>query len=129
MISVRCGGEEEFEPLTPDSKLAALPEISIQSAIFPCVTGEAKKRCLLAPGLKLPPCQLNQVRHHHVLGHGLAVQAIRACGRSGTKIGPAEHLISTAPIIETPENIKGRRERYAGVQCGLHDRDGGGQVH
>jgi hypothetical protein len=25
---------------------------------------------LLAPGLKLPPGQLNQVRHHHVLGHG-----------------------------------------------------------
>ncbi len=31
-----------------------------------------------APGLKFPPGQLNQVGHHHVLGHGLAVQAIRA---------------------------------------------------
>ena len=64
------------------------------------------KNGLLAPGLKLPPGQLNQVRHHHVLGHGLAVQAIRAKGRPGTKVGPAEHLISTAPIIETAENIK-----------------------
>ena len=61
---------------------------------------------LLAPGLQLPPGQLNQVRHHAVLGHGLAVQAIRAQGRSGTKVGPAEQIISTAPIIETPENIR-----------------------
>jgi beta-glucosidase len=29
---------------------------------------------LLAPGLKLPPSQLNQVRHHALLAHGLAVQ-------------------------------------------------------
>jgi beta-glucosidase len=33
---------------------------------------------LLAPGLKLPPARPNQVRHHAVLAHGLAVQAIRA---------------------------------------------------
>ena len=58
-----------------------------------------------APGVKLPPSQLNQVRHHHVLGHGLAVQAIRARARPGTKVGPAEQVIITAPIIETPENI------------------------
>jgi beta-glucosidase len=60
---------------------------------------------LLAPGLTLPAGQLNQVRHHAVLGHGLAVQAIRAQARSGTKVGPAEQIIGTAPIIETPENI------------------------
>src|SRR5205085_6944776 len=33
-----------------------------------------------APGLKLPPAELNQVRHHVALAHGLAVQAIRAHG-------------------------------------------------
>jgi len=59
-----------------------------------------------APGLKLPPHLLSQVRHHHVLGHGLAVQAIRAQGSRGTKVGPAEQIISTAPIIETPENVR-----------------------
>src|SRR5215475_4296260 len=31
-----------------------------------------------APGLRLSDGELNQVRHHAVLGHGLAVQAIRA---------------------------------------------------
>ena len=42
----------------------------------------------IAPGLKLPPQEHNQVRHHAVLGHGLAVQAIRARGPKG-KIGRA----------------------------------------
>ena len=46
----------------------------------------------IAPGLKLALGELNQVRHHAVLGHGLAVQAIRAKGKAGTKVGPAEVL-------------------------------------
>src|SRR5262249_13512041 len=37
----------------------------------------------LAPGLKLAPSELNQVRHNAVLAHGMAVQAIRAKGQSG----------------------------------------------
>jgi beta-glucosidase len=28
---------------------------------------------MIAPGLKLPPAELNQVRHHAMLGHGLVV--------------------------------------------------------
>src|SRR5262245_7877329 len=50
-----------------------------------------------APGLKLEPGPLNQVRHHSVLGHGLAVQAIRAKGKSGTKCGPAENINISVP--------------------------------
>ena len=42
-----------------------------------------------APGLKLPPGRLNQVRHHVLLAHGLAVKAIRARSPAGTQIGPA----------------------------------------
>jgi len=60
----------------------------------------------LAPGLKLSQRRLNQVRHHAVLGHGLAVQAIRASGRAGTKVGPAENITTCVPAIETPENIR-----------------------
>ena len=58
-----------------------------------------------APGLKLPPAEVNQVRHHVALGHGLAVQAIRARGRAGVKIGPAENIAACVPAIDTPENI------------------------
>jgi beta-glucosidase len=59
-----------------------------------------------APGLKLPPAQLNQVRHHVALGHGLAVQAIRAHGRAGTKVGPAENIAACLPAIDTPANVR-----------------------
>ncbi|WP_231510486.1 family 1 glycosylhydrolase [Fischerella sp. PCC 9605] len=62
---------------------------------------------ILAPVLKLPPARLNQVRHHAILAHGLAVQAIRAKARRGTKVGPAENIVvAVVPIIETPEHIK-----------------------
>jgi beta-glucosidase len=59
-----------------------------------------------APGLKLPTAELNQVRHHVALGHGLAVQAIRARGRAGTRVGPAENIAACLPAIDTPENIR-----------------------
>jgi beta-glucosidase len=59
-----------------------------------------------APGLRLPQQELNQVRHHVALGHGLAVQAIRAHGRAGTKVGPAENLVICVPAIETVANVR-----------------------
>src|SRR5262245_14097148 len=59
----------------------------------------------LAPGFKLPPARLNQVRFHAVLAHGLAVQAIRTNGQPGTRVGPAENITTGVPVIETPENI------------------------
>jgi beta-glucosidase len=59
-----------------------------------------------APGLRLPAALLNQVRHHVALGHGLAVQAIRAKGRAGTKVGVAENIAACVPAIATPENIR-----------------------
>ena len=43
---------------------------------------------MFAPGpRRCRTARLNQVRHHAVLGHGLAVQAVRANGRGGTKVG------------------------------------------
>lgn len=59
-----------------------------------------------APGLKLPLAELYQARHHAVLAHGLAVQAIRAKAKSGTRVGVAENIKVAVPVIETPENIK-----------------------
>jgi beta-glucosidase len=40
---------------------------------------------IFAPGLVLPKARLYQVRHNAVLGHGLAVQAVRANGRRGQR--------------------------------------------
>ncbi len=59
-----------------------------------------------APGLKLPPAQLNQVRHNAVLAHGLGVQAIRAKGQPGTKVGLAENFLSGVPVIEAEPHVK-----------------------
>lgn len=60
----------------------------------------------LAPGLKLPSAELNQVRHNAVLAHGLGVQAIRAKAKPGTKCGPAENISIAVPLIETSEHIR-----------------------
>jgi len=59
-----------------------------------------------APGLKLPHAEVNQARHHVALAHGLAVQAIRANGRAGTRVGMAENITACIPAIDTAENIR-----------------------
>ena len=59
-----------------------------------------------APGLNLPQKEINQVRHHVALGHGLAVQAVRAHARKGTRVGPAENVEVCIPAIETPANVR-----------------------
>src|SRR5690349_10996101 len=59
-----------------------------------------------APGLRLPAGRFNQTRHHAVLGHGLAVQAIRARAKRGTKVGLAENMTICVPVIETAEHIR-----------------------
>ena len=59
-----------------------------------------------APGLKLAPQALNQVRHHVALAHGLSVQAIRATGRPGTKLGPAENMVTCIPAGPTAQDVR-----------------------
>jgi beta-glucosidase len=72
-----------------------------------------------APGLKLPMGELNQARHNVVLGHGLAVQAIRAKARAGTRVGLAENIAACVPAIDTPEHVHATeiatRELNAGI--------------
>jgi beta-glucosidase len=71
-----------------------------------------------APGVTLSDSELKQVRHHTVLGHGLAVQAIRAAAPAGTKVGFAENIRVAVPAIDAPEYVeaaeKATRERNAG---------------
>jgi beta-glucosidase len=59
-----------------------------------------------APGLKLPTGELNQARHNVVLGHGYAVQAVRARARAGTRVGLAENIAACVPAIDTPEYVR-----------------------
>src|ERR1700678_3914205 len=73
---------------------------------FTCFTDEGYKTGKFAPGLKLPDAQVNQIRHHAVLAHGMAVQAIRANGKSGTQVGLAENATVYVPVIESHEHIE-----------------------
>ena len=61
---------------------------------------------VFAPGKVVPRRMLNQARHHAVLGHGLAVQSIRAAA-NGKKplVGLAENCPAAVPILETPDHI------------------------
>jgi beta-glucosidase len=70
-----------------------------------------------APGVKVDAAQFAQVCHYAVLGHGLAVQAIRAKAKAGTQVGLADNITPAVPVIENAENIaaaeKGIREMNA----------------
>ncbi len=71
-----------------------------------------------APGLQLSRGKLAQVRHHAVLGHGLAVQAIRAKTKAGTKVGSAENLSAVAPVFDAPEHVAAARKATAEENAG-----------
>src|SRR5262245_978287 len=58
-----------------------------------------------APEVILSDAELKQVRHHAVLAHGLAVEAIRAQEPAGTKVGFAENMRCAVPVIDAPEYI------------------------
>lgn len=70
-----------------------------------CFTDLGHREGSHAPGLRLSPSEVNQVRHHGVLAHGLGVQAIRAYTEAGTKVGIADNTTCCVPVIETPEHI------------------------
>jgi beta-glucosidase len=75
-----------------------------------CFTDLSYRTGQLAPGLKLPLADVTQVRHHGVLAHGLAVQAMRAHSKSGIQIGLADNTAMRVPVIETEEHIAAARK-------------------
>lgn len=70
------------------------------------IGGGKTYRVLLAPALRLSDGELNQVRHHAVLAHGLAVQAIRGRGASDIKVGFAENMEVALPTVDTAAHVK-----------------------
>ena len=77
---------------------------------FICFTDSGYRDGTFAPGLKLPSAGVNQVRHHGILAHGLAVQAIRANMPNGTQVGMAENAVVYVPVMETSEHIEAARK-------------------
>ncbi len=63
-----------------------------------------------APGKRLPPKRLNRIRHNALLGHGTAVQALRANAKAPIRIGLADNPAIPVPVIETEEHIEACRK-------------------
>lgn len=77
---------------------------------FGCFTDAGYAQGVFAPGRREGPQVRNQVRHHALLAHGLAVQAIRANARCKPMIGLAENLTVYVPVFETPPHIAAVRK-------------------
>ena len=75
---------------------------------FACFTDLSYQVGQFAPGLRLPPAQVNQVRHHGILAHGLAVEAIRA-NAPAAQVGLAENARVFVPVIENRANMEAAR--------------------
>ena len=75
-----------------------------------CFTDLGYKEGRFAPGMKLGAAQVNQIRHHAILAHGLGVEAIRANTPGGTQVGLAENASIFAPVMETDADIEAARK-------------------
>lgn len=73
--------------------------------------------CGYGPSPMNPPLKImsaagrNQVRHHVILAHGMAVQALRANACSPVLIGLAHNATAPIPAIPTPENIEAAKRQ------------------
>ena len=56
----------------------------------------------------LAAAEVNQVRHHAILAHGLGVEAIRASAPAA-QVGLAENPTAFVPVIEDEKNIEAAR--------------------
>ncbi len=65
-----------------------------------------------APGLRVGPKRLAQLTHYAVLGHGLAVKAIRAHAGQPPLVGLADNADATCPILNDEETIRAARTAY-----------------
>jgi beta-glucosidase len=75
---------------------------------FACFTDLSYQIGQFAPGLRLPAAQVNQIRHHGILAHGLGVEAIRA-NAPGAQVGLAENAKVCVPVIEDRANLEAAR--------------------
>jgi beta-glucosidase len=84
---------------------------------FSCFTDLGYASGVFAPGLKLPPREVNQVRHHAVLGHGLALEAIRASAGRPVQVGLAENSTICVPVMETEPHMAAARRAMRQVNA------------
>lgn len=72
---------------------------------FICFIDFGYESAQAAPGKKLGIKVRNQARHHALVAHGTAVQALRAHAHGSIRVGLAENSTIPVPLIETQDNI------------------------
>ncbi len=76
----------------------------------PCFIGLGMYTGVHAPGLQLPLGEVLQAGHHALIGHGKAVQAMRAAAKQDLSIGLVPAGESYTPAADTPEDIETARD-------------------
>ncbi|SDT92256.1 beta-glucosidase [Verrucomicrobium sp. GAS474] len=74
-----------------------------------------------APGTKETTKVMNQIYHHAIVCHGLAVRAVRQHGGKGARVGITDNPLCPIPVTETPADIAAARKVYAGASLRLLD--------
>ena len=77
-----------------------------------CFTAAGYESGRFAPGLKLGPKAVNQTIYNGCLGHGLALNAIKANSPADVRVGLVDNPINYVPIYETPEHIEAARKAF-----------------
>lgn len=81
---------------------------------IPCFIGNGYGNGYFAPGRRVSARELNQGYHHALLAHGHAVEAVRAWGGPGARVGLAHNHLPPPPIplCETDADINAARQVY-----------------
>ena len=77
-----------------------------------CFTASGYEAGRFAPGLKLDPKTVNQTIYNGCLGHGLALNAIRANSPADVRVGLVDNPLNCVPVYETPEHIEAARKAF-----------------
>lgn len=78
---------------------------------FYCFTDRAYAQGEFPPRLRVDNRERNQIRHHGLLGHGYALQGLRATV-PGVRAGVVEDARPFVPVIETEEHIAAARHAF-----------------
>ncbi len=76
-----------------------------------CFTHLAHNEDRFAPGGKLSDKESNQTIHHALVGHGMALQAVKAA-RPDAKAGLVENINAVWPLYETTDNVAAARKAF-----------------
>lgn len=71
---------------------------------------------VIAPGLRLDNRCANQVRHHLLLAHGVALEVLRSAAPHA-KVGLAENPRFMMPVMDTPEDVAAAKQAFREINA------------